>query len=133
MCPHRDSGNHAPTAPASALDGPEQIGKFAGINNANGAVGSDDFRFKQTSGRRSKTFREISKAPTLDQPGHADFSAAAALHVAAAFSCDCVVEINPHGARFSADCRNWSDFSGTAFRYERVMQYHAVHRACPNQ
>ncbi len=51
--PEGEPGHHAKTAPATALDPPEEVGIRAGVGDPDGAVGGDDLGLEQTGSRQT--------------------------------------------------------------------------------
>src|SRR5262249_29823490 len=76
-----DFANHTVTAASAALQGPEQVRIGAGIGKANLAVSRHDLGFEQAASGQPIMLREASEAAALNQAGHANRQASAALNV----------------------------------------------------
>src|SRR5262245_16438564 len=81
----RDLADDAVTAASAALQRPEQVSVRAGIGQTNLAVSGDDLGLQQAASSGSIVLREAPEAAALNQAGHADRQASAALNVLSTF------------------------------------------------
>src|SRR5205823_2554889 len=129
----RQEGHDAPAAAAAAIDGPEEIGIRAGVDDEGAAVRRDDLGLEQSRGGRAEALGQTAEAAALDETRDADRGAAAALHVTARLVGDGLIEVDPHGARFRRHGGHGWCLARAAAGDERFVQGHPVHRARPDE
>ena len=131
MRAQRQPRDHPEAAAPAALEPPEELRLAAGVRDAHRPVGGHDLRLEEARRRHAVALGEAAEAATLDQPGHPDGHAAAALDVAAAPGRDRVVDLPPDRARLDSDRRLRRN--AAPHRHERVVQRHRLHSPGPDQ
>ena len=129
----RDLADHAVRAASAALQRPEQVGVRTGIRKTNLAVSSDDLGLQQAAGSGSIVLREASEAAALNQAGHADRQASAALNVLPPISGHRIVGLPPKDPGTQRDSRLGRHGAFAAPWNERVMHRDFVHAPRPDQ
>jgi hypothetical protein len=131
MRAQRQARDHSETAPAAALQGPQQIGLVAAVDGADAAVGGDHFSLDQARRGRSEALGIGAEPAARDQPGDADGRAAAALDVASAFGRYGSISLLPDEPRAEAD--GWPFRVRAAAWPERVVERDAGQIASPDE
>ena len=89
----------AERAAAAALQRPEQVGLLEVADDADPAIGGDDFRLDQAGGSAAEALGETTKAAALHQTRHSHRSAPAALDVTPGADTHRLISVQPHCPR----------------------------------